>query len=179
MSLLLATLLPGLFLLFLGVPLLLNNSAWTTMLKRFPRSQRAAYVFFTAGAAWFLYAVWHLSPADFGDYRGYLFVGFALIAILSYKCVPDFLSVRGLSALILMAADPLLTAAYMEYEKPQRLLLVTFVYLCIAVAIWLGAQPWRMRDWLEWLLARPQRLRTFGGLLAAYGLILSVVAFTY
>src|SRR4051812_16229666 len=106
MSLLLATLIPGLVLLFLGVPLLMNHSAWTASLKRFPRSQRAAYVFFTAGAAWFLYAVWNLSPADFGDYRGYLFVGFAIIAVLSFKCVPDFLAVRGFSALILMAAMP-------------------------------------------------------------------------
>src|SRR2546430_16815859 len=111
MSLLLATLIPGLLLMLLGVPLLINNSAWTASLKRFPRSQRAAYVFFTAGAAWFLYAVWHLSAADFGDYRGYLFVGFALIAALSYKCVPDFLAVRGFGALILMAAVSLLDGA--------------------------------------------------------------------
>ena len=179
MSLLLATLIPGLLLMLLGVPLLINNSAWTASLKRFPRSQRAAYVFFTAGAAWFLYAVWHLSAADFGDYRGYLFVGFALIAALSYKCVPDFLAVRGLAALILMAAMPLLDAAYMQYDKPQRLLMVTFVYLAITSAIWVGAQPWRMRDFLGWLLAQPQRTRAFGGALAGYGLILAAVSFTY
>ena len=179
MSLLLATLIPGLLLLFLGVPLMMNHSAWTASLKAFPRSRRATYVFFTAGAAWFLWAVAHLSPADFGDYRAYLFVAFALVAILSYKCVPDFLAVRGLSALILMAAMPLLDAAYMQYDKPQRLLMVTFVYACIAMAIWLGAQPWRMRDFLGWLLARPQRTRAFGGALAGYGLILSAVAFTY
>lgn len=179
MSLLAATLIPGLLLLALGIPLLLNNSAWTASLKRFPRSRRATYVFFTAGAAWFLYAVWHLSPADFGDYRTYLFIGFAAIAVLSFKCVPDFLAVRGLSALILMAAMPLLDAAYMEYDKPQRLFMVTLVYVAIALAIWLGAQPWRLRDFLGWLLARPQRTRAFGGALAAYGLVLAVMAFTY
>jgi hypothetical protein len=179
MSLTLATLIPGLLLLLLGVPLMMNNSAWTTSLKRFPRSQRAAYVFFTLGAAWFLSAVWHLSPADFGDYRAYLFVGFALVAVLSYKCVPDFLAVRGLAALILMAAMPLLDAAYMQYDKPQRLVMVTLVYVAIAAAIWLGAQPWRMRDFLGWALARPQRTRAFGGALAGYGLLLAAVAFTY
>ena len=30
---------------------------------------RAGYVFFGAAAAWFLYNIWHLSNADFGDYR--------------------------------------------------------------------------------------------------------------
>lgn len=179
MSLLLATLIPGLVLLGLGMPLLTNNSAYATLLKRFPRSQRAAFVFFGAGAAWFLYAVWHLSQADFGDYRGYLFVGFAAIAVLSFKCVPDFLAVRGLSALILMAAMPLLDAAYMEYDKPQRLLMVSLVYLAIALAIWLGAQPWRLRDFFTWLFARAERTRLLGGALAGYGLLLAAVAFTY
>jgi hypothetical protein len=179
MTLTLATLIPGLLLVGLGVPLAMNNSAWTASLKRFPRSQRAAYLFFGVGAAWFLYAVWHLSAADFGDYRGYLFVAFAAIAVLSFKCVPDFLAVRGLSAAILMAAMPLLDAAYMEYDKPQRLLMVTLVYVAIAFAIWLGGQPWRLRDFLTWLFTRPERTRAFGGLLTAYGLLLAAVAFTY
>ena len=179
MSLTLATLIPGLLLLGLGIPLLLNYGDWIALLRKFPRSQRAAYVFFGAGAAWFLYAVWHLSPADFGEYRVYLFIAFAAIAVLSFKCVPDFLAVRGLSALILMGAMPLLEAAYMEYDKPQRLFMVSVVYLLIAIAIWLGAQPWRMRDFLTWLLARPQRTRSLGGAMAAYGLVLALVAFTY
>lgn len=179
MTLTLATLLPGLLLLVLGLPLLMNHSAWTASLKAFPRSQRAAYVFFSAGAAWFLYAIWHLSAADFGDYRGYLFVAFAAVAALSFKCVPDFLAVRGLSALVLMGAMPLLDAAYMEYDRPQRLLMVTLVYGAIALAIWLGAQPWRMRDFLGWLLARPERTRAFGAALTGYGLLLVAVAFTY
>ena len=179
MSLTVATLIPGLLLLIVGVPLLLNAAGWIASLKRFPRSQRAAYIFFGIGAAWFLYAVWHLSPADFGDYRAYLFIAFAIIAVLSFKCVPDFLAVRGLSTLVLMAAMPLLDAAYMEYDKPQRLLMVTFVYVAIAAAIWLGAQPWRLRDFFLWLFARPQRTRALGGALAGYGLLLAIVAFTY
>lgn len=179
MSLLLATLIPGLLLLGLGVPLLMNQSSWIAILKRFPRSQRAAYVLFGVGAAWFLHAVWNLSAADFGDYRIYLFVGFALVAVLAFKCVPDFLAVRGLCAIILMGAMPLLDAAYMEYDQPQRLLMVSVVYLAIAAAIWLGAQPWRMRDFLGWLFAQPGRTRWFGGALAGYGLLLAAVAFTY
>jgi hypothetical protein len=179
MSLLLATLLPGLLLIALGVPLLLNHSGFTVMLKALPRSTRATYVFFTAGAAWFLYNIWHLSPADFGDYRKLLFVAFATVAVLSFKSVPDFLAVRGLCALMLVAAAPLLGAAYMEYAYKQRLFLVSLVYLGIALAIWLGAQPWRLRDFFGWLFARGGRARAFGAMLTAYGLLLAVVAFTY
>lgn len=179
MSLTVATLIPGLLLLVLGVPLLLNHAGWAAMLKAFPRSTSAAYVFFGAGAAWFLHAIWHLSPADFGEYRTYLFFGFLAVALLSFKCVPDFLAVRGLAALILMGAMPLLDAGYMNFDHPQIHLYKIAVYIGIVAAIWLGAQPWRLRDFLGWLLARPGRTRGTGGLLAGYGLLLAVVAFTY
>ena len=179
MSLATATLLPGLVLLLFGLPLLLNHSGFTVMMKRFPRSTRAAYVLFGAGAAWFLYAIWHLSPADFGDYRHILFFAFLAVAALSFRCVPDFLAVRGLATLVLMAAMPLLQAAYMEYDKPQRLFLVTFIYLGLAAAIWLGAQPWRLRDFIGWIFAQPGRARGFGATVVAYGIVLTLVSFTY
>jgi hypothetical protein len=179
MSLQTATLVPGILLIVLGLPLLIGHTGYAAMLKAFPRSTTGAYLFFGAGAAWFLYAVWHLSPADFGDYRHYLFAGFTLVALLSFKCVPDFLAVRGLATLVLMGAMPLLTAAYMEYDKPQRLFMVTLVYVALAAAIWLGAQPWRLRDFFGWLFARPGRERALGGACAGYGVLLAIVAFTY
>src|SRR5215213_7488447 len=64
MSLTLATLVPGFLLIILGVPMLLNHSGYAAILKAFPRSIAASYLFFGAGAVWFLYAIWHLSPAD-------------------------------------------------------------------------------------------------------------------
>ena len=179
MTLFLATLLPGLVLLVLGAPLLLNHRGYVTALERMPRSTTAAAVFFGLGALWFLYAVWHLSVADFGDYRTPLTIGFAVVAALSFKCVPDFLAVRGLCVLVLMAATPLLGAAYMEYQYPQRLFMVSLVYVLIALAIWLGASPFRLRDFFERLFARPGRIRAFGGLLVGYGALLAVVAFSY
>jgi len=178
MTLTLATLIPGLLLLTLGVSLLFNHAGVAAVLKAFPRSTGAAYVLFGTGAAWFLYNISHLSPADFGDYRVLLFCAFAAIAVLSFRCVPDFLAVRGLCVLVLMGAMPLLDAAYME-EPQQRKLMVALVYVAIALAIWLGAQPWRLRDFLGWLFARPGRARAVGGALAGYGLLLGVVAFTY
>jgi hypothetical protein len=179
MSLLLATLLPGLVLVALGGALLSDNSLVSSTLKSFPRSSSATLVFFGAATVWFLYRVWNLSPADFGEYRLPLFIGFALVAALSYWCVPDFLAVRGLAALVLLAASPLLDAAYMEWSHPQRLFLVGFVYVCIAFAIWLGATPYRLRDFFEWLFRTSGRPRAVGSALLGYGVLLIVVAFTY
>lgn len=179
MSLTVATLIPGLILVALGLPLFLGRSGVIAALKSFPRSQAAAAVFFGAGAAWFLYNIWNLSSADFGDYHVILFVGFALVAVLAFKCVPDFLAVRGVCILVLLGAMPLLDAAYMEYGHPTRLFMVSLIYIALALAIWVGAQPWRLRDFFEWLFARRERSRNLGVLMAAYGVLLAIVAFTY
>ncbi|RRJ96487.1 hypothetical protein Ga0100231_021835 [Opitutaceae bacterium TAV4] len=179
MSLLLATLLPGLALLALGGLFLTNNSLFTASLRRLPRSRRAAAVFFCLGAAWFLWNVWHLSPADFGEYRKPLTFAFAIIAVLSWLYVPEFLAVRGLSILVLLAASPLLHAAYQEYEHPARLFMVTLVFAGILLALWLGAQPYKLRDFIEWLYRTPGRSRALGAACIGYGALLSIIAFTY
>jgi hypothetical protein len=179
MSLILATLIPGLLLLALGAALASGHSTVGALLKALPRSVPATWVFFGAGSLWFLHRVWNLSPADFGEYRTLLTIFFAAVALLSFRYAPDFLAVRGLAILMLLAATPLLDAAYMEYERPQRLFLVTVVYLGIALAIYLGAAPYRLRDFFGWLFQRPGRSRALGVGLAAYGALLVAVAFTY
>ncbi len=179
MSLFLATLITGIFLVALGLALALANAQAGAALKAIPRSSSAAVIFFGGGSIWFLANVWNLSPADFGDFHLPLFVAFGLIAVLAFRLVPDFLAVRGVCLLALLAAMPLLDAAYMRYEHPQRLFLVTFVYISIVLSIWFAVQPWRVRDFIAWLLARPGRGRGLGGLLAAYGLLLCALAFTY
>lgn len=179
MSLTLATLLPGLLLILLGAALLSGHSAIKASIQAFPRSATATMVLFGGGSIWFLYRVWHLSNADFGEYRSILFLAFAAIAVLSFKYVPDFLAVRGLAILMMLVATPLLGAAYMEYDHPQRLLMVTLVYVGIALGLYLGAVPYRMRDFLEWLYRTPNRSRVLGLCLAGYGVLLAIVAFTY
>jgi hypothetical protein len=179
MSLFAASLLSGLILLLFGLPLLVDHSGAKAVIKAFPSSTSAGYVVFSVAAAWFLYNIWHLSNADFGEYKTLLFIGFAAVAVLAFKCVPDFLGVRGACALVLIGAAPFLEAAYMQYDRPLRLFMVTLVYVAIAFAIWLGAQPWRLRDFFGWLFARSPRSRSLGGLLVAYGFLLCGVAFTF
>lgn len=179
MTLFLATLLPGIFLLLLGVAFVLDFPAFNAAIRSLPRSRSAAVVLFGGGAAWFLWHIWHLSSADFGDYRTPLFIAFAALALLAFKCIPDFLAVRGLCVLILLTASPLLSAAFMEYQYPQRLFMVTLVYVLIALSLWMGASPFRLRDFFEWLFVRRGRSRIFGLLIGLYGVVLVGVSFTY
>lgn len=179
MSLFLATLLVGLVLLLVGGALVADTPLVRSTLKAFPRSTRAAYVFFGIASVWFLYRVAHLSEADFGQFSNLLLIGFGAVAFLSFFYVAEFLAVRGLAALVLLAAGPLLASAFGEYDIPARLFMVSAVYLALTIAIVLGAQPWRMRDAIEWLQRIPGRARLAGSALVAYGLLLVGVAFTY
>jgi hypothetical protein len=176
MTLFAATLIPGIMMVALGTPLLLNLSGANSAIKAFPRATSFGYLVFSVGAAWFLYNIWHLSKADFGDYRTILVIAFGAIAVLAFKCVPDFLGVRGACAIVLLGAGPFLDAAYMEYSHPLRLFMVSIVYVAISLAIWLGAQPWRLRDFLNWVFAREGRSRGLGGFLVAYGALLCGVS---
>ncbi len=179
MSLFFSTLVVGLLLFALGLALFSNHSIVTSTLKGFPRSNTATVLLFGSAALWFLYNIWHLSMADFGEFRVLLFIFFAIIALLSFVYVPDFLAVRGLASLVLLAAGPVLASAYMQYELPQRLVLVSLVYALVLAALWLGAQPWRMRDFIEWLFRGSGRGRVVGACTAVYGLVLVALAFTY
>jgi hypothetical protein len=177
MPLYVASLLPGLLLIALGLPLALDLGAAKAALRGFPRSRLAGNLVFGAASVWFLYNILHLSDADFGEYRYFLFAGFGAVAVLSFKCVPDFLGVRGASALVLIGASPFLQSAYMEYDHPARLFMVSFVYVALALAIWLGVQPWRLRDFFSWLFTSPLRSRGLGALMFAYGVVLCGAAY--
>ena len=178
MTLFQATLYTGIFLLAFGGHYLWHGMKTAKNTQAFPRSQVAAFVLLGAAAAWFLYFVLNLGPADFGQYKKILFLVFLVTALGSFYYVPDFLAVRGLAALILLTGWQLLMSAYMQ-DPMSRLFLVSFVYLGVLVALWLGANPYKLRDFFEWLYKANARPRIMGGVFAAYGLLLIGVAFTY
>lgn len=178
MTLFQATLFTGLFLVAFGAHFLWHGMRSAKSVQAFPRSRTAAYILLGSAAAWFLYKVTQLGPADFGQYKNLLFILFLVTALGSFIYVPDFLAVRGLAALMLLSAGVLLDAAYMELPT-ARLFLVSFVYLAIVVALLLGASPYKLRDFFDWLYRKDPRPRIFGGVFAVYGLLLLGVAFTY
>jgi hypothetical protein len=185
MTLTVATLITGTILLVMGMLFLVPSPAVVTSLKRFPRSRSLAFVFFGLGAIWFLYRVWHLSEADFGQFRKQLFVFFALVAIGAFIWVPDFLAVRGLCVLVLLGAIDLLQPGYMNWDYGElsdfgRIYLYKIaLFVAAGIAVYLGASPFRARDFLDWLYRKPGRARGLGLALASYGAVVCAVSFTY
>jgi hypothetical protein len=166
-------LLTAAFLILAGAVLVWNASPVAALARAFPRSRRAAFVTMGLGTAWTLYHVAHLGESDFGNFRNAIFIAFVLLALASFKYVPDFLSVRGTCILALLTANELLRASWMQYDEPPFYLLNSFVFAVLNLpSFWLAVSPYRVRDFFQWLFARPNRPRIVGGAIGAYGLVL-------
>ncbi len=174
-----STLFAGILFALIGALFVTTNKPIIAMVKGFPRSRSAAYVTMTVGGIWTLYKVVHLGEANYGDFKHYIFIGFAIIGLLSFKYAPDFLSVRGACILYLLIANSLLNGAFGHYEEPLRLFMVAPVYVGSAVALYLGYSPFRVRDFFTWLFGTASRPKTFGLVFLIYGGLVGAIAFTY
>ena len=184
MSLFSATFLPGLFLIALGALLFAGagNSLVVSTFKAAPRSPYATALFWGGGALWFLYLTWNMSQADlvvFDSPKPFVLI-FAVLALAAVYYIPDFLAVRGLCVISLLAAWQILHGLFGEYDHWPRLFATCLVYaVMVLLALYFACVPYRARDFLDWLFARAQRPRAFGAALFAYGALLAVIAFTY
>lgn len=179
LSLTQSTLLLGLLLLAAGGSLLLKYTPVSAMMRGFPRSGQAGKVLMIIAMAWTGWKVWHLGAMDYGDYKQYILVGFGVLGALSFKYAADFLSVRASCILYLFFADMMVSSAWMRYDEPLRLLMVTPVYLGIAMALYLAYAPYRLRDFFAWLFATESRARAISVFASVYGAILAGVAFSF
>lgn len=133
---------------------------------KFLRSKSAALVFFGAGGLWFLWILFNLTQADFGDYKFILMAVFGIAGVLAFKYLPDFLSVRGLCVLMLLSLREFIDSAFM-LDIPSRLVMVSLAYVAVVAFIYFGCLPYRMRDFFEWLWEKSYRAKGFGVFLMA------------
>ncbi|MBG30658.1 MAG: hypothetical protein CMI31_11750 [Opitutae bacterium] len=179
MSLFQATLITGIMLIALGLPLLLVNKFTQRLAERFPRSKSVAGVTMIVGTGWFLMRhVLNLSDADFGDYKGLITIISLGILLFSFLYLPDFLAVRGTSILVLLYAREAIDAAFQQ-EPASRLFMVGAVYVAIALSLYLSAWPYRLRDFIDWLYLKDIRGKVIGATMACYGLFLGSIAYGY
>ena len=179
LSLFTATIITGIFLVLVGALLFWNDNSISSIAKGLPRSRRFTIFAFGVGSIWFIYKVSQLGEADFGNHRNLLMGIFGVIAVLSYFYVPDFLAIRGVCIIWLLAATEMLSSAFALYDITSRLFLSVFAYFLIILSIYLAVAPYRARDFFDWLFKQDKRPKLLGAFLAGYGVILSVVAFTY
>jgi len=153
--------LPGFF-----KPVLVQN--W---LKRFPRSGIAGIVLLSLALIW---SFWLLATMEMGEFSSFRR---PLLIVLVLRFVDEFLAVRALGILCLLAAEPLLQAAFFRSET-SRLFVTVFAYLLIVAGLFWVTMPYLLRDQINWSARSNARWHAVHGIAAFYGIAILACAFT-
>lgn len=165
----------GLWLVASHLVALLKPDLVKPWLKAFPRNEKLGIVLVVIAFAWSL-VIW--SCMDLGEFFRverpvqFLIVG-VCVGVIVY--VKEFLAVRALGFLLILAAAPMLESAFLK-EPQSRLLLVVLAYaIAVKGMFWVG-MPYLLRDQIGWVLAKENRYKLGAIAGAAYGLVILLCA---
>ncbi len=130
----------GAFLIVVGLIGLIKPD-FSSAAKRFPRSRVAGIVLLTICLVWTFWLVATIQMGEFSSFRRPLLIALPIGYVLVLLFVDEFLAVRALGILCLLAAEPLLDAAFLRYET-SRLLVTVFAYLLIMAGLFWVAIPY-------------------------------------
>ena len=166
----------GLILILTHGVALLRPALWQERLRRFPRSKAAGAFLLVVDAVWALVLIITMDLGEFSHMRLPLLGIIVAATFLTMRYVDEFLAVRALGMLLLLAAEPLIESAFLQPQH-GRILLVLLAYTwAILGMFWVGI-PYLLRDQIDWF-RNSKRAWTlaaaggavYGGLLAAAGL---------
>lgn len=158
---------------------LLKPFYFQDLFQRFPRSQTAGYVTLAIATLW---ATSLLASIDLGEYNRMrtTFIFATLIGgVLSCFYITDFLSVRGLGMILLLASNVILDAAFMV-NHPAKVVLVIQAYAWIIAGIIMVTSPYLIRRAIQWATAELSRwkfLMAAGTLWGFVLLLLGILVF--
>lgn len=166
----------------LGLAMILAHAAALTpglrlreRLPQFPRSRVAGIVLMAIATLWTLWLALVMDLGEFAGMRRMMAVGILALGILAPLCIPEFLAVRALGMLALLAAEPVLEAAFLRPE-PGKLLVVILAYAWILSGLFWVGLPWILRNQIHWATASIRRFRLLALLGLAYGAAITVCA---
>lgn len=168
--------------------MLLRPAEVQRFLKAFPRNHTLGQVLMGIGFIWFWLLVAPQGPGllgslamDLGEFNGskkmlQWLVPVSLVAVV--VTVRDFLAVRALGVLGLLAASPLLEAAFLK-DPQSRLLVPVYAYAMLTVSMFCVGMPYLFRDGIGWVTAERARWNAaaMGGLV--YGMATLACAFLF
>lgn len=147
-------------------------------LRQFPRSRFAGIVLSLLVSLW---AFWLVATMDLGEFSPSRML-ICLVVIIGAVMVPlfaeEFLAVRALGILALLAVEPLLGAAFLRPET-SRLFLVILAYAWAVGGLVLVGAPYVLRDAIGWITAHEWRYKAAATLGALYGAVLVVTSLLF
>lgn len=143
--------------------------------RSFPRSRWAGIILLAIDLVWSLWLLATMEMGEFSVFRRPLLIALPIAFFLAIRFVEEFLAVRALGIFLLLAAEPLLSAAFFRYEK-SRLVLTVLAYIIIVLGLIWVMIPYKMRDYLDWLGNLLGRWRALNALIFIYGAVLLILA---
>ena len=171
-----AALFAGAILCLLGLVGLLAPDVVRKNLVRFPRSRVAGVVLLGIDLVWSFWLVSTMEMGEFSSFRRPFLIALPIGFFLAIRFVDEFLAVRALGILLLLAAEPLLDAAFFRYET-SRLVLTVLAYILIVLGLIWVTMPYKLRDQIGWVIKSTGRWRGINGLSFVYGAALIALAF--
>jgi multisubunit Na+/H+ antiporter MnhG subunit len=166
----------GAFLVLIGLLGLLKPDVASVM-QRFPRSKTAGVILLTICLVWTFWLVATIQMGEFSGFRRPLLIALPIGYVLVLRFVDEFLAVRALGILCLLAAEPLLDAAFLRYET-SRLLITVLAYMLIVAGLFWVAIPYVLRDQINWSARSVFRWRFLHAVVLIYGGAILTFAFT-
>jgi len=145
------------------------------LLREFPRSRAAGTALMAAAAIWSFWLIRTMDLGEFAHLRHLMLAAIVVGAVLAWFYVEEFLAVRALGMVALLAADPLLEAAFLQPET-SRWLLTVLAYAWIVLGLFWVGMPWTLRDQISWVTAQASRYRAAAAAGVIYGAAMLAVA---
>jgi len=165
----------GLILIVIGLPGLIQPALWQPWAKHLPRSYVAGIALLTICLIWSLWLLATMEMGEFQSFRRPLLILLPIGYFLVLRFVDEFLAVRALGILCLLAAEPLLDAAFLRADS-ARLVVTVLAYLLIVAGIVWVTMPYLLRDQINWTARSPLRWRCVHGFILAYGAVILALA---
>ena len=171
-----AGIIAGAFLVLVGLLGLIKPGS-ANIVRRFPRSYVAGVILLTFCLVWTFWLLATIQMGEFSGFRRPLLIALPIGYVLVLYFVDEFLAVRALGILCLLAAEPLLDAAFLRYET-SRLLITVFAYVLIIGGLFWVAIPYVLRDQINWSTRSVFRWRCLHAIALIYGSVILTFTFT-
>ena len=171
LSLKAAGLICGATLSLLGLIGLVRLDSSRALMQKFPRSRVIGALLLTLALIWSFWLLATMEMGEFSNFRKPLLIILPIAYGLVLRFADEFLAVRALGILFLLAAEPLLGAAFLRYEA-SRLVVTVLAYLIIVLGLIWVMMPYLLRDQIGWAARTPGRWRTLNGGSLILGIVL-------
>lgn len=167
--------------------MLLKPTTSMSFLKGFPRNYNIGKILMGIGMFWFWLMImpdkFFKSPIamdlqDFDRLKPLLAFAVPIVGYLVIMECKEFLSVRGLGLCLLMAAAPLLGAAWQE-PHTLKVLIPVYAYAMIIKGLFMVGMPYLTRDLINWATSSKGLYRSLSLAGLAYGLTILICSLMF